>query len=166
MTMPHILNYSRNRSTTVEQIDEQTLQSSCVLRDTLSEARVEITVKLPDLEITDVTSTFQRALQEECYTQPENLKKVIGVRIGPGVLKIISGLIGEDYGCRQLTFMVEECCHGVILAFTKDTLMQTPEQMEGRLDFYRNMVRKNIRLYNRCAAFAEGSPIVQGIEPP
>jgi len=38
--------------------------------------------------------------------------------------------------------------------------------MEGKLDFYRDMVRKNIRLYNRCAAFAEGSPIVEGLEPP
>jgi len=166
MTMPHLLNYSRNRSTTVEQIDEQTLRSSCTLRDTLTEARVEITIKLPDLEITDVTSDFSRALKDECYTSPDSLKKVIGVRIGPGMLKIIPGLIGEDYGCRQLVFMVEECCHGVILAFTKDALKQTPDQMEGKLDFYRDMVRKNIRLYNRCAAFAEGSPIVEGLEPP
>ncbi len=165
MTMPHILNYSRNRCTTVEQIDEQTLRSTCTLRDTLTEAKVELRVKLPDLEITDVTGDFSRALQEECYTPPETLKKVVGVRIGPGMLKIIPGLIGEDYPCGQLTFMVEECCHGVILAFTKDTLMQTPEQI-GRLDFHRNMVRKNIRLYNRCAAFAKGSSIVEGIEPP
>jgi hypothetical protein len=166
MTMPHILNYSRNRCTTVEQIDEQTIRSSCTLRDTLTEARVDITVKLPDLEITDVTSDFSRAVKGECYTPPESLKKVIGVRIGPGMLKIIPGLIGEDYPCRQLTFMVEECCHGVILAFTKDTLMQTPDQNEENVEFYRNMVRENIRLYNRCAAFAEGSSIVEGIEPP
>ncbi len=166
MNMPHILKYSRNRCTTVEQIDEQTLQSSCTLRDTLTDARVEITIKLPDLEITDVTSDFSRALQDECYTSPESLKKIIGVRIGPGMLKIIPGLIGENHPCGQLAFMVEECCHGVILAFTKETLMQTPEQMEGKVDFYRNMVQKNIRLYNRCAAFAKGSSIVEGLEPP
>lgn len=166
MSMPHILNYSRNRCTSVEQIDENTLRSVCTLQDTLTEARVEITVRLPDLEITDVSSHFTRALNDACHTPPDSLKKVIGVRIGPGMLKIIPGLIGENYPCQQLTFMVEECCHGVILAFTKDTLMSRPRGMHSDVDYYRNMVLKNIRLYNRCAAFAEGSPIVEGIDPP
>ena len=99
----------------------------------------------------------------------EVLRKVIGVRVGPSMLKIIKGLIGETDGCmRQLTFMVEECCHAVILSLTKDVLVSSPRPMEldKAIGFYHSMVKENIRLYNRCAAFAAGSRLVEGIEPP
>jgi hypothetical protein len=90
----------------------------------------------------------------------------VGVRIGPGVLKIIKGLIGESTECRQLAFMVEECCHGVILSLTKNEIGLAPEDPEKAKDFYKGLVMDNIRLFNRCAAFAPGSSIVEGIEPP
>ena len=82
------------------------------------------------------------------------------------MLKIIKGLIGEASDCKQLAFMVEECCHGVILSMTKDQLNQAPPGSEVPAEFYREMVKQNIRLYNRCAAFATGSSMVEGIEPP
>lgn len=166
MTMPQIQAFSRNRITTVELIDNQTIRSACRLQDSLTHAFVELTVKLPDLEITAATGDFHRTFQDECLNPGEALQQVIGVRVGPGMLKIIPGLIAEKSDCKQLAFMVEECCHGVILAFTKDELLKTPEQLEGNIKFYQDMIRKNIRLYNRCAAFAKGSPMVEGIEPP
>ena len=166
MPMPSILNFSRNRSTRVEQIDDKTIRSSCLLQDTLTDAFVEITVRLPDLEIIGVKSKVDRSFQEEGLRPVRSLQKVVGVRIGPGVLKIIKGLIGEKTEYKQLAFMVEECCHGVILAFTKDVVAERPRDMENPEEFYGNMVRENIRLYNRCAAFAPGSSIVEGIEPP
>ncbi len=166
MPAPDILEFSRNRCTSVEQIDDQTLKSTCRLQDKLTEAMVELTVKLPDLEITAVTAEVGRTFQEVCRDPVENLQKVVGVRIGPGMLKIIKGLIGEESGCGQTIFMVEECCHGVILAFTKDTLAQTPRDELEKVEFYQAMVKANIRLYNRCAAFAKGSQMVAGIEPP
>jgi Protein of unknown function (DUF2889) len=163
--MPQILTFQRNRCTSVSQMDEHTLLSSCHLQDTLTDACVEITVKLPDLEISDVRGEIRRTYQEECQDQQDALKKVLGVRIGPGVLKIIKGLMGEATDCGQLAFMVEECCHGVILSFTKDVLLKAPAEETGKKDFYANMVRQNVRLYNRCAAFAPGSSLVEGIEP-
>jgi hypothetical protein len=54
----------------------------------------------------------------------------------------------------------------VILAFTKDMLGSVPEELSKEKDFFANMVKENIRLYNSCAAFAPGSPIVEGIDPP
>ncbi len=163
--MSNLLYYSRNRCTSVEQISDTTLKSSCRLQDTLTEAFVEITVRLPDLEITDIKSELTRSLHKKGMDTDKHLQKVIGVRVGPGMLKIIKGLIGEDMDCRELTFMVEECCHGVILAFTKDTLIDVPKDKGQIEEFYKNMVRKNIRMYNRCAAFAPGSPLVEGFEP-
>jgi len=166
--MANILTFSRNRCTSVEQVDDHTIRSTCHLQDTLTDALVEIMARLPDLEITSVKGELRRTYQEECLKPPESLQKVVGVRIGSGMLKTIKGLIGETAGCEQLTFMVEECCHGIILSFTKDVLLTRPklrDEAEAR-EFYAKRVRDNVRLYNRCAAFAPGSSFVEGIEPP
>lgn len=162
--MPSLLGFSRNRCTCVEQLDGQTIRSWCRLQDTLTDAFVEIMVRLPDLEITSARSEVLRSHQEECLKPAESLEKMVGVRIGPGMLEIIKGLMGKTAVCSQLTFMVEECCHGVILSLTKDVLSAAPKDKEGVKDFFRNMVKGNTRLYNRCAAFAPGSPLVEGIE--
>ncbi len=166
--MANLLRYSRNRCTSVEQLDETTLRSACRLQDTLTDAFVELTVRLPDLEITGVTAEVRRTYQDECRDSSKALEKVIGVRIGAGVLKIIKGLVGEETDGRQVSCMVEGCCHGVILAFTKETLVSTPRPTDAveAKTFYRDMVKKNVRLYNRCAAFAPGSSMVEGITPP
>jgi len=140
------------------------MRSWCRLQDTLTDAFVEIMVRLPDLEITGARGEILRSHQEECLKPAGSLEKMVGVRIGPGMLEIIKGLMGKTAVCSQLTFMVEECCHGVILSLTKDVLSAAPKDKEGAKDFFRDMVKGNTRLYNRCAAFAPGSPLVEGIE--
>ena len=142
--------FSRNRCTEVEQIDDQTIRSACRLQDTLTDAFVEIEVGLPDLEITNVKGEVRRSYKKECLNLSGSL---------------IRGLTGESTDCKQLVFMVEECCHGVILAFTKDELLKSPRDKERVKEYYANMVKENIRLYNRCAAFAPGSSLVEGIKP-
>ena len=132
----------------------------------MTEAWIEITVRLPDLEMIAARGEFPRAVNMDDSKIDIALQKVIGVRIGSGMLKIIEGLIGEVTDCKEIAFMVEECCHGVILAFTKDTLQTIPETEDAKKDYFANMVKENIRLYNRCAAFRPGSPIVEGIDPP
>ncbi len=164
--MPDLISFSRNRCVSVEQLDSQSLRSSCRLQDTLIDASVEITVGLPDLEITQVSCKVRRTCLEQCRDPGDCLQKIIGTRVGPGMLKIIKGLLGEATGCRQLVFMVEECCHGIILSFTKDMLALAPQGRELAVEDCKKMVTDNIRLYNRCAAFAPGSRIVEGIEPP
>ncbi len=165
--MNNILSFKRNRSTCVEQIDDDTMTSYCRLQDTVTEAYVEIKVRLPDLEIIGAKGEFVRSVRNECLMDINNsLKRVIGVRIGSGMLKIIKGLMGAETDCRELIFMVEECCHGIILAFTKKTLLSSPQDEKDEHKYYADMVKKNIRMYNRCAAFAPGSSLVEGIDPP
>jgi hypothetical protein len=163
---PNITCFSRNRCTSVEVIDANTLRSACRLQDTLTDALVEIRVRMPDLEIESARARFSRTPERACLGTAEALDKMVGIRIGAGMLKIIKGLIGESSSCRQLAFMVEECCHGVILSMTKDQLGAAPPGAQVPVEFYREMVRQNIRLYNRCAAFAPGSAMVEGIEAP
>jgi hypothetical protein len=164
--MADILCFSRNRRTSVEQIDEKTMRSSCRLQDTLTDALVEVVVKIPDLEVTDVSGQIRRSEGEEEIQVVEALKKVIGIRVGPGMKKIIKGLIGKSQIEKQLAFMVEECCEGIILTFTKDVLLHAPKDKLKEREFFENMVRSNPRLYNSCAALAPGSPLVEGIKPP
>ena len=166
--MANLLKYSRNRCTTVEQIDEHTLRSMCRLQDMITDAFVELTVRLPDLEITGARGNVSRNFRKGVLNPTQALQKVIGIRIGPGMTKIIKGLIGDESDYRQLSFMVEECCHGVILSFTKDVLLSSPrpKELDEAKEYYANMVKENVRLYNRCAAFAPGSSLVEGIDPP
>lgn len=164
--MPRITCFSRNRCTGVEQVDAQTMRSYCRLQDTLMEALIEITVTLPDLEITGIRGEVKRAHEASCREPAGFLEKVIGVRIGPSMQKIFEGLLGRATECRQLIFMLEECCHGVILSFTKGTVQKFPEDEKEAIRFLAEDVKKHIRLYNRCAAFAPGSRIVEGMESP
>ena len=164
--MPRITCFSRNRSTSVEDVDDQTLRCTCRLQDTLMEAFVEITVGLPDLEITSVKGEVKQANDASCLEATDFLQQAVGVRVGPGMQKIFEGLLGAATDCKQLIFMLEECCHGIILRFTKDAVENFPADKEEAITYLSNDVKKHIRLYNRCAAFGPGSRIVEGIEPP
>jgi len=164
--MGDILCFSRNRSTGVEQIDDHRMRASCRLQDTLTDALVEIMVKIPDLEVTEISGKMRRSAGRGDINVGEVLHKVIGIRVGPGMKKIIKGLTGESEIEKQLGFMVEECCDAVILTFTKDVLLHAPSDRRKEKEYFENMVRANPRLYNSCAALAPGSPLVEGIEPP
>jgi hypothetical protein len=162
--MTTILCYSRNRSTNVEQIDDETLVSTCTLQDTLTDAFVRIHIRFPELKILHAEGELVRSDRGERINMAEALDKIKGVRIGAGMKKIIRGLTGEVTSCEELPFLIEEACHGVILAFTKDALALAPKEDAVSTEFFKTMVTENIRLYNRCAAFAPGSPLVEGLD--
>ena len=102
--MTDILCFSRNNATTVEQLDQDTLVSSCRLQDTLMDLLVAIRVKTPDLEIMDIQAEIRRSSEAEIPDIHKTLKKVIGVRVGPGIKKIVKGLIGKSTTEKKLVF--------------------------------------------------------------
>lgn len=163
--MNEFLCFSRNRCTGVEQLDEHAIRSYCRLQDTLTEAFIEITVRLPDLEIVGIQGDVLRCEEKINSVEIESLQKVVGVHVGPGMRKIIGGLLGASPWGEKLAFMVEECCHGIILAFTKETMKDAPKDEKEAIEFYAGMVRRNSRVFNRCAAYAPGSALVEGIVP-
>ena len=85
------------------------------------------------------------------------------VRVGPGMAKIFKGLMGEAASDSQLLFMAEEACHGVILSSTKEMAAMVPNEDDLPAELFREMARANTRLVGRCAAYAEDSPMVQGV---
>ena len=164
--MSHMLSFSRNRCTSVEQISPDTFRSTCQLGDNLMDARVRIHVRLPELEVVEVSCRVEFSDPPAPPDVEQRMQKVLGARVGPGLLKIIKGLVGEGPGYKDLGFMLEECCHGIILSITKNELSKAPLEPADSQEFFANLVRNNIRLYNRCAAFAAGSSLVEGLEPP
>jgi len=166
MPNPSRFKFSRSRSTSVEALDDGSLESTCRLVDTFNEMRAAIRVKIPEMEIMAIQGEVRRCLDPEEKGVPAELEKLEGVRVGPGMTKIFKGLVSETAADSQLLFMVEEACHGVILNFTREMASQLPDDQEIPAEIFQEMVKANIRLYNRCAAYAPGSSLVEGIDPP
>lgn len=166
--MPNVnqFKFSRNRSISVDMLGDGALQSVCRLTDTLNDMRVTIRVALPEMEIVSIFATVDRCADPWEKEAVSDLKELTGVRIGPGMTKIFKGLVREPTADSQILFMLEEACHGIILTSTKDMAAMVPEEQELTVADYQAMIKSNIRLYNRCAAFAPGSSLVEGIDPP
>jgi hypothetical protein len=145
--------------------DEQTTRATCRVQDTSMEAWVEILVKSPNLDITGVTGEITRSDAGSRIDISEDLRKVIGARVGPGIRKIIRGLIGEKPFVETLSVLLDECCNGVIMSFTRDVLLSAPKDPAGEKTFFSDMVRANPRLYNSCAALSGDSPLMEALEP-
>jgi len=158
--MADILCFSRNRCTTVERVEDQTTRSTCRVQDTLMEAWVEILVKSPDLEIVGVSGQVRRFEKGDRADIAQDLQKVLGARVGPGIKKIIRGLIAHGPLVETLAILLDECCNGVILSFTRDVLVLAPQDRAGEKAFFSNMVRVNPRLFNSCAALSADSPLL------
>ena len=163
MPNPKRFKFARSRTTSVEQLEQGLLKIVCRLNDTLTAMRVELLVKMPDMEITEVAGSIERCSNKAEYQALELIPKVTGVRIGPGMSKIFKGLVGEEASDSQLLFMVEEACHGVILNATRETVALYPNEDDLPVDMFRGMAGANTRLVGRCAAYAEGSSMVEGI---
>ena len=162
--MADIACFTRNRCTTVEMVDEQTTRSTCRVQDTSMEAWVEILVKSPNLDIAEGGGEIRRSSEGDRKDLSGDLQPVIGARVGPGIKKIIRGLIGDGPFVETLAALLDECCNGVIMSFTRDVLLLAPKDPAGEKDFFSNMVRANPRLYNSCAALSANSPLMEALE--
>jgi len=159
--MYRILRFSRVRSTIVEETKDGLLKSECYLRDNINEIKAILYTEPPELKIKEIQIKKKIDYKWQSISS-EHFKKIIGSRIGSGIFKIIKSEV-ED---AQFRFMLEECCRAVILSFTKQDLLNSPrpEDDEEAIKYYAEMVKQNVRLYGRCAAFSPGSRIVEGIK--
>ena len=160
-----ILSYARNKHTSIIDCEENSILSRTTVADTFFAATVEMMIKIPDMEITSIKGTIDRAFSEECWKAVPWLERIKGLRIGPGIIKAIEQSVGGPGGCPRMADLIWECCNGVILRFTADSLgvlfsKGALEQIEG----HREMIKKNPRLIGSCIAFSEGSPIIEGLE--
>jgi len=159
------IRFLRNKVVEVEPLADGDLSVSWRLTDDLLRAEVELRVRPPDLEIVEAEARLERLPFEAWASAPELIKKVEGVRVGPGLRKIVNGLLGGPEGCSVLVHAVLEASNAVILHFTRPGL-QAGEKLEGEtmIAATRAMLKANPRLIRSCIAFQDDSPIMQGID--
>ncbi len=156
------LSFIRNKTVEVEPLGDNSLSVLWRLGDSLTQAEVRLKVRLPDLEITEAGARFQRSPHPECLPACDSVSKIVGVRVGPGLRKIVEGLMGGNAGCSELIEAVLECANAVILHFTVPQIQAGAKlDEEARRKRYQDMVRFNPRLAGSCIAFAEDSPITK-----
>lgn len=154
------LSFMRNKVVEVEPLAEGALSISWRLLDSLTEAEIHMKVRLPDLEITEARARLGRSSHPECASAPDSIQKVVGVRVGPGLRKIVDGLMGGMAGCVELIEGVLECANAAILHFTVPQIQANAKGDEAeRRKRYQDMLRFNPRLLGSCIAFAEDSPL-------
>ncbi len=161
--MPDILLFSRNRFSGVEMLDDRQMRAFCILNDTFLQSTAEIIVQLPHLEIISINATISKAPGNKNEYKPDTFSEITGMRIGPGMRRIISEFTSKlEYG-DKLALMIDECCNSVILTFTKRELLKAPKGLKDEKIFFKKMVKDNPRLLNSCAALSEGSPLLRDI---
>jgi len=156
------LAFQRNKIVEVEPLSNNTLAVSWRLVDSLTEAEIHLQVKIPDLEITVGKARIYRFPHQECPSAPGLIPKIIGVRVGPGLRKIVQDLLGGASGCPELAEGVLECANAVILHFTVPQIQENAKgSAEERRKKYQAMLKFNPRLVRSCVAFADDSPLMQ-----
>jgi hypothetical protein len=130
--------------------------------DTWLSLSVEMTVKAPDLEITDIKGQFDRSFYDKCKDTLPVLQEAVGIRIGPGLIKNVNALVGSKIGCRRMADMILDGCDQVINRFTFTTLRQMQNiKEEDRATAQREFLKMNPQLIGSCIAYAKDSPFVR-----
>ena len=159
-----ILDFIRNKIVEVEPLSDGSLAVFWRLKDSLLEAEVQLRVQPPDLEVTEAKARLKRLPHKECLFAPELVEKVKGLRIGPGLRKIVGGLLGGIEGCQVMTHAVLECSNAVILHYTRYTLQPADDlDDDGRIAGARSILESNPRMAGSCVVFADDSPVVLGL---
>jgi hypothetical protein len=159
-----LLVYSRNKLTTIEDLENGSLLVKVTSNDTWLSLSMEMTVKVPDMEITDVKGEFNRCFYEKCRETLPVLQEAVGIRIGSGLIKNINALVGSRTGCRRMADMILDGCDQVINRFTFSTLRQMQDvKEEDRAAAQKEFLKMNPQLIGSCIAYAKDSPLVRGV---
>ena len=156
------LDYTRNKHASTIDLDSGDVLVRAVIEDTFFGAATEMTVSVPDLEITSIKGEISRSFHQECQEAIPLLQKAVGIRIGTGLIKAVNSLVGGRTGCPKMADLILECCDQVILRFTLPHLRENSSKTgQEWIEAQREMVRQNPRLIGSCIVFAEGSPLLK-----
>ncbi|KJS65475.1 MAG: hypothetical protein JL50_17045 [Peptococcaceae bacterium BICA1-7] len=160
-----ILSYVRNKHCTVVDRPDGSLLARASVEEKFFSARVEMVVAVPGLEISSAEAAIERCFAGRCRESADLALKVPGLRVGPGIIKLVNSLLGGPKGCPRLAELVLECCEQVILRFTVEPLRFILEKEEkDRIEAFKVFLRQNPRLVNSCIAFCDTSPLREGVD--
>ena len=108
------------------------------------------------MEILSAKGDIKRSFFDECRETLSKLDKIIGLRIGPGIIKIVYNVLGQTKGCDYLANLTVECCEAVILGLTVGPLYNAVPQIKNMKDLTKKkLIRFMPNLKNTCIAFME-----------
>ncbi len=159
------IKFLRNKVVEVEPQNDGTLLVSWRLTDDLLKLEVSLVVMPPDLEILEASAKVDRFPPKGCENAAALIERIEGVSIGPGLRKIVKGLLADDNGCEILADAVLECSNAIILHFTRPGIEigEAVTDPEEKLELTRAMVQSNPRLIRSCISFQDDSPIMKGL---
>ena len=167
-----ILDFQTNILTTVEPKDQGLWKVVTRTDDTLFSAQVSLEVAVPALDIRDASIEIQRDFLGLVGDLSGPREKLIGVRVGPGMTKIIRGIMGGEGGSYRVVDMVLEAMEMLINALTVPELRKGMKaaggpvkcQSDGPKVFLNDvaitgdaitLMADNPRLKDSCAAFRD-----------
>jgi hypothetical protein len=154
--------YSRTKHASVRHLDENRLLAANFMDDGNFSGNVEVEVTLPDLEITAARGKIEGCFSAACSESESLPEKIVGLRVGSGLTKLLETLVGGPQGCPLMEALLFEACDAVILSFTAQQMgMADGLDEEQRREGLLQMVQMNPRLINSCIAFDPNGPLLK-----
>jgi len=167
-----ILDFRTNNVTTVEALEKGSWRVVTSFDDNLFSAEVRIEVKAPALDIRTVGLEIKRDVMGLVPDLSEAAQELIGVRVGPGMTKIVRAIVGGKNGSDRVAELVLEAMEMLINALTVPELRKAMStagesarlQHDGPTVFLNDvligeqairMMADNPRLKDSCAAFRD-----------
>ncbi len=167
-----ILNFQMNSLTTVEQLEKGLWRITARSDDDLFSAELTLDVKTPALDIRQAALEIRRDALGLVPDVSGAMTKLVGVRVGPGMTKIVRGILRDESGSERIADLVLEAMEMLVNALTVPELRKAT-QMVGvpvRLeidgpDVYLNdvllgeehikLMAGNPRMKDSCVAFRD-----------
>jgi hypothetical protein len=167
-----ILHFQWNSFTSVEMVEKNLWRIVARTDDDLYSAELVLEIRTPALDIVVAQFNVKRddlGLAPDISTA---LAKLVGVRVGPGMTKIVRGIVAQEGGSERAADLVVEAMEMLINAFTVPQLQKAteavgePVTLDGDGPKVRlnnvllgeqqiRLMADNPRLKDSCAAFRD-----------
>ena len=122
-----IVDFQMNNLTTVEMIEQGSWRVISRSEDDLFSAEVVLDVKSPALDIRQAKVEVKRDVLGLVQDLSTATDKLIGVRVGPGMTKIVRAVLGGENGSNRLAELVLDSMEMLINAITVPELRKANE---------------------------------------
>lgn len=165
-----ILDFQMNNLTTVELLAKGLWRITARTDDDLFSAEVVLDVKAPALDIRMASIKIRRDELGIAPDLSDATEKLVGVRVGPGMTKIVRGVIGAEGGSRRMAELVLEAMEMLVNALTVSELRKAAASIAETVrlehdgpkvflndvlmgDEHVRMMAENPRLKDSCVVF-------------
>lgn len=160
---PGVLRFSRNKLLKVARAGQDELFVRGILEDNAHSMMVELTIRIPDMEILNARGEMSRVPNNEiCVLAVEKLRRAVGMRIGKGMTATVDEVIGRQ-GCPHLGNLLLESCHAAIQGMLGVQLEDSYLHNNSNWDTVRYRWAQSLPfMANSCLAYCNGSPLTGG----